>query len=65
MRASFGKAIGTAARVKANQPIITIDVNADGVETAKEALKRGAAKLPIPCRIFVQKMQMEEVKSVD
>jgi large subunit ribosomal protein L10e len=65
MRASFGKPIGTAARVKANQTIITVNVNAEGVEVAKEALKRGSAKLPIPCRIIVEKTQTEEAKTVD
>lgn len=65
MRRSFGKPIGTAARVEANQAIITVNVNADGVEAAKEALKRGGAKLPIPCRIIVEKVQTEEVKAVE
>jgi ribosomal protein L16/L10AE len=31
------------------------------VETAKESLKRGSAKLPIPCRIVVEKMQSPDV----
>ena len=65
MRRSFGKPIGTAARVEPNQTIITINVNADGVEVAKEALKRGGAKLPIPCRIVVEKMRTEEAKTVE
>jgi large subunit ribosomal protein L10e len=64
MRGSFGKPIGTAARVKANQTIIIINVNKEGVEVAKEALKRGSAKLPIPCRITVEKLQREEAKTV-
>jgi len=65
MRRSFGKPIGTAARVESNQTIITVNVNADGVETAKEALRRGSTKLPIPCRIIIKKLQTEEVKTVD
>jgi len=65
MRRSFGKPIGTAARVKPNQTIIIVNVNTDGVETAKEALKRGSVKLPIPCRITIEKMQTEEVETVD
>jgi large subunit ribosomal protein L10e len=64
MRGSFGKAIGTAARVRPDQTLISINVNADGVETAKLALKRGSAKLPIPCRVAVEKLQMEEAKPV-
>ncbi len=65
MRASFGKPIGTAARVKVNQSIIIVNVNAEGVEAAKEALERGSAKLPIPCRITVEKLQPEEAEIVD
>ena len=55
MRKAFGKAIGTAARVKSDQPVIMVNVNEDGLEVAKEALKRGGAKLPIPCRIIIEK----------
>ena len=57
MRKSFGKPIGTAARIKSDQTIITVKVKANAVETAKESLKRGSAKLPIPCKIIVEKMQ--------
>jgi len=56
MRRAFGKPIGTAARVKSNQPVIMINVNEDGLEVAKESLKRGSAKLPIPCRIIIGKI---------
>jgi large subunit ribosomal protein L10e len=63
MKRSFGKPIGTAARVKPNQTLMTANVNADGVEVAKVALKRGSAKLPIPCRITVEKVQKEEAKA--
>jgi large subunit ribosomal protein L10e len=55
MRRSFGKPISIAARVRPNQTIMTVDFNADHLETAKEALKRGKAKLPIPCRIVIEK----------
>jgi large subunit ribosomal protein L10e len=61
MRRSFGKAIGTAARVQADQTIITVKVKANAVETAKESLKRGSAKLPIPCKITVEKIQSPDV----
>ena len=57
MRRSFGKAIGTAARVKPGQVLITVKVKANALETAKESLKRGNAKLSIPCRIVVEKIQ--------
>lgn len=55
MRKAFGKPIGTAARVKPNQTIIEVGVNKEGIEAAKEALKRGQNKLPIPCRIVIEK----------
>jgi large subunit ribosomal protein L10e len=64
MRRSFGKPIGTAARVKANQTLMTVNVNSNGVEFAKEALKRGATKLPIPCRIVMEKVKKEEATQV-
>jgi len=56
MRRAFGKPIGTAARVSPNQTIIAVRVNGDGVEVAKEALRRASAKLPIPCRIVIEKI---------
>lgn len=56
MRGAFGKPIGAAARVKLNQSIITVDVNEDSLETAKEALKLGKAKMPMPCRIKIEKV---------
>jgi large subunit ribosomal protein L10e len=65
MRQSFGRPIGTAARVRANQTIISVHVNVEGVETAKTALKRGSAKLPIPCHIVVEKVQKEEAKIIE
>ena len=61
MRRSFGKAIGTAARIEPDQTIITVKVKAAALELAKESLKRGSAKLPIPCKIVVEKMQSPDV----
>ncbi|MGD8565083.1 MAG: 50S ribosomal protein L16 [Candidatus Bathyarchaeota archaeon] len=54
MRRSFGRPVGTAARVNVNQTIMIANVNKEGIETAKKALKRGSAKLPIPCKVVVQ-----------
>ena len=65
MRRSFGKPVGTAARVKPNQTIIIVNVNENGVEVAKRALKLGSTKLPIPCRIVIEKVQTKEAKIVD
>jgi large subunit ribosomal protein L10e len=65
MRRSFGKPIGTAARVRPNQTIIGVFVNHDAVELMKESLKRGSAKLPMPCKIVIEKVKTEEAKAVE
>ena len=57
MRKAFGKPVGTAARVKPCQPIIEVGVNQNAIEVAKEALKLGQDKLPITCRIIIEKTQ--------
>jgi len=56
MRGAFGKPMGSAARVKVDQSLIAVGVNEDGLEVAKQALKLGADKFPIPCRIRVEKV---------
>lgn len=56
MRNAFGKAIGLAARVKPNQSLIMVNINKDGLEVATQALKRGSAKLPTPCRVVIEKL---------
>ena len=55
MRRAFGKPIGTAARVKVDQPLILIRINENGIEAAKEALRLGGIKLPLTSRIIVEK----------
>ena len=55
MRAAFGKAIGTVARVDRGQKIITIRVNKEHLGAAKIALRRGAVKLPTPTRVLFEK----------
>jgi large subunit ribosomal protein L10e len=59
MRKAFGKPVGVAARVRPNQTIIEVGINEEGIETAKEALKRGQNKLPITCRMEIGKTQLE------
>lgn len=58
MRRAFGKPIGRAARVKAEEAIVEIYVNEPGVQQAKEALKIGSSKLPIPCKIEIEKVEL-------
>lgn len=55
MRNAFGKPISVEAIVNTNQKIITINVNPKNFEDAKLALKRASMKLPVPCRISVDK----------
>jgi large subunit ribosomal protein L10e len=55
MRNAFGKPISVEAIVKKNQRIITIDCNAKNFEEAKVALKRAGMKMPVPCKIVVDK----------
>jgi large subunit ribosomal protein L10e len=53
MRAAFGKAVGTAARVQSGQAIITVRVPASAIASAKEALWSASLKLPTPCYVEV------------
>jgi large subunit ribosomal protein L10e len=53
MKSPYGKPTGTAARMKRGEPLITIEVETEGVEVAKEALERARDKLPMPSRVFV------------
>jgi len=55
MRKSFGKAVGTAARVKQGQQLITIHTSKAFFLNAKQALRRASMKLPTPCFIVVKK----------
>jgi len=51
MRASFGKAVGTAARVQPNQVIMSIETFERNIEHAKDALRKASSKIPSPCKI--------------
>jgi len=53
MKRPYGKPTGTAARVKRGESLIVIEVEQEGVEVAREALKRAMDKFPLPSRIFV------------
>lgn len=53
MRKAYGKAVGTAARVRAGQKLISIWTTPENVMYAKNALKRAIPKLPTPCSIEV------------
>ncbi len=53
MRQAFGKPVGTAARVYPGQAVLEVRVKREHVDKAKEALKIGASKLPLPARIRI------------
>lgn len=55
MRAAFGKAIGTAARVKRDQVVLTIQVHPQHIDAAKDALYRASVKLPSPCYVEIER----------
>lgn len=63
MRRAFGKPIGRAARVESGDPIIIVNVYEDGLEAAKEALKRAKAKLPTSCRIIIEKLSEQIIQA--
>ena len=48
MRRSFGKPMDIAARIRANQPLVTIHTQPQFIDMAKRALKVGGDKLPTP-----------------
>jgi len=54
MARSFGKPIGSAARVREGQTILEVGVTPKHIETAKLALRRASYKLPCHCRIVVE-----------
>ncbi len=55
MRKSYGKLIGTAARVAKNQKLCTVRTDASNFQIAKDALKRADRKFPQKCTITVDK----------
>ncbi len=54
MRLAFGTPIGRAARVRTKQVVMYVRTHPQFVEHAKEALRRAASKLPLPCRIVIE-----------
>ncbi|MBE0517135.1 MAG: 50S ribosomal protein L16 [Methanophagales archaeon] len=55
MRHAFGRAVGTAARVKSGQGLISVGIEEHNFEHAQEALRRARYKLPTPCRVVIDK----------
>ena len=55
MRQSFGKVVGTAARVPRGDRVFTIWCSVEDADTAKDALRRAYNKLSPPCRLTVER----------
>jgi len=55
MRMAFGKAVGTAARVKPDQKIFTCYTTEANAEKVREIMHHGIYKLPSPGRVVVEK----------
>jgi len=55
MRAAYGKAIGTAAQVQADQVILTLETSEQNIVHAKNALRKAGMKIPSPCKIAINK----------
>ncbi len=57
MQRSFGSVIGVAAQVRKNQPIFSVYVDKNGLETAKEALKIANTRLPRRFNIIIKEIK--------
>ena len=55
MRSAYGKIVSTAAEVKPNQIIITVETTEAFIEQAKNALRKAGMKIPSPCKVTVGK----------
>ena len=51
MRLSFGKNVGTAARVKRGQRVISLQVEPEHYLVARDALRKATMKFPTPCTV--------------
>jgi len=57
MSHSFGKSIGVAARVFKGQQVFTAEVHKEGVEAAKEAMRKAGSKLPCRCTVTIEEIK--------
>jgi large subunit ribosomal protein L10e len=55
MRQSFGKIVGTAARIQANERLFTAWCHPEDADTVKDAFRRAYNKITPPCRIKVER----------
>ena len=53
MKKSYGKSIGSAARVKDGQTLIELRIDEENLAVGREALARAAKKFPCACKVTV------------
>ena len=59
MRLAFGKPVGTAARAYPGTVIMEVWARSGSEEKVKEALRKGASKLPIPCKVVIKRLKRD------
>jgi large subunit ribosomal protein L10e len=57
MRQSFGKIVGTAARIQAGERLFTAYCDVDQADAVKEAFRRAYNKITPSCRVKVERGQ--------
>ena len=62
MRHAFGKPFSRCARVKRNQDLMYVKCSKDHMEIAKQALRRAKMKWPMPCKIEIVDLKINEMK---
>jgi len=55
MRQSFGKIVGTAARIDNRERLLTAWCDVDQADAVKEAMRRAYNKISPPCRVNVER----------
>jgi large subunit ribosomal protein L10e len=55
MRQSFGKIVGTAARIQSGERLFTAWVEPEQADAVKEAYRRAYNKITPPCRIRIER----------
>jgi len=63
MRLSFGKAVGSAARVHPGQKILSVYTLTQNLEKVKDALRHGTHKLPSPSRIEITEHKVSGIRA--
>jgi len=56
MQRAFGRSIGTAARMKIDQPIFSMYIDEADIKIAADVLKKAIPRLPCKCRIITTKL---------